>query len=1107
MKLRSSLNLFLLLFLFTGISSNVPASPGDLDPTFSFDGISSDGIGSGTYNDGQAGAVQTDGKIVIAGRAQYGSANPTCGVSRYNPDGSIDTTFDFDGRAFVPVNDSFHCWTMAIQPDGKIIVAGDRFGGTPRGFGLARFNPDGSLDNSFDGDGRVVTDVGSTTYRLSAIAIQPDGKIVAAGNVFTGATTDILLIRYNSDGSVDNSFDGDGKVITSVGTGTDEAHAVAIQADGKIVAAGYANSNSDFDFVLVRYNADGSLDSSFDTDGKVITHIGDASGAEAVTIQPDGKIVAAGEGGGGPNSEFAVARYNLNGSLDTSFDMDGIVTTPMGTGYDFADDVKIQADGKILLTGDREQADDYDFALARYNTDGSLDTSFDGDGKVTTNFGDDDVAVTVSLQSNGKLVAVGYTGNDANSIVTYNAAIARYNADGSIDTSLDSDGKLVSDIGFQNSTARAMAIQSDGKTVVAGYTFNGVDNDFSVIRYTTDGFLDPTFDGDGRVIVPIYEGNDVANAIAIQPNGKIVVAGSAHNGVNNDFAFIRLNTDGSLDGSFGLGGKVAVGITFSTNSNEIANAVAVQPDGKIIAAGSAFTTVEKFGFVRLLPSGELDTSFDGDGKLISLIGSASESNVATALALQPDGKIVAAGGFSSRLTVARYNSDGSPDLSFSGVGYVFVSSVGAAETVVIQSDGKIVTGGAGSIGGFGLNFALVRLNANGTPDGSFGSQGTTVTQFTGVNSKINSIALRPDGRILAAGLTDRLVPNDDDFALAQYNTNGTLDTSFGNAGKRVIDIFDGSTDYIRGVALDASGRATVAGTSNGLFTVARILGDLSGLKSPFDFDGDGKTDIGIFRPSGGEWWINRSGNGQTFALQFGASTDVIAPADFTGDGKSDIAFFRPSSGEWYVLRSEDFSFFALPFGTNGDVPVPADYDADGKADFAVFRPSSSTWFVSQSSGAPTRIFQFGITGDSPVVSDYDNDGKADVGIFRPAASGAEWWIQRSTAGLLAMQFGGSTDKPVQGDYTGDGKADIAIWRPSTGEWLIVRSEDFSFYGFPFGTNGDVVAPGDYDGDGKFDVTVFRPSSATWFISRTTAGTQIVQFGANGDRPLPNAFVP
>ncbi|MEP6703831.1 MAG: VCBS repeat-containing protein, partial [Acidobacteriota bacterium] len=151
--------------------------------------------------------------------------------------------------------------------------------------------------------------------------------------------------------------------------------------------------------------------------------------------------------------------------------------------------------------------------------------------------------------------------------------------------------------------------------------------------------------------------------------------------------------------------------------------------------------------------------------------------------------------------------------------------------------------------------------------------------------------------------------------------------------------------------------------------------------------------------------------------------------------------------------------------------------------------------------------QFGIAGDQPTVADYDGDGRADIGIFRPAVSGAEWWISRSTAGLLAMQFGSPTDKAVQGDYTGDGKADVAVWRPSTGQWFIVRSEDSSFYGFPFGTNGDVPSPGDYDGDGKFDPTVFRPSSSTWFIARTTAGTQILQFGATGDRPLPNAFVP
>jgi hypothetical protein len=277
-----------------------------------------------------------------------------------------------------------------------------------------------------------------------------------------------------------------------------------------------------------------------------------------------------------------------------------------------------------------------------------------------------------------------------------------------------------------------------------------------------------------------------------------------------------------------------------------------------------------------------------------------------------------------------------------------------------------------------------------------------------------------------------------------------------------------------------------------------------GRRSAFDFDGDGKTDIGIFRPSVAEWWINRSSTGATFAAQFGATTDEITPADYTGDGKTDIAFWRPSSGEWYVLRSEDNSFYAVPFGASGDIPAPADYDADGKADTAVFRPSTATWYISRSSGG-TTIQQFGANGDQPVAADYDGDGRTDIAIYRP--SNGQWWINRSTAGVLAVSFGESNDKAVQGDYTGDGKADVAFWRPSTGEWYILRSEDSSYYSVPFGVSTDMPAPGDYDGDGRHDLTVFRPSTATWYSNRSTAGTVIQQFGAPGDRPVPNAFVP
>ncbi len=276
--------------------------------------------------------------------------------------------------------------------------------------------------------------------------------------------------------------------------------------------------------------------------------------------------------------------------------------------------------------------------------------------------------------------------------------------------------------------------------------------------------------------------------------------------------------------------------------------------------------------------------------------------------------------------------------------------------------------------------------------------------------------------------------------------------------------------------------------------------------TPFDFDGDAKTDIGIFRPSDGSWWYSRSADNSVRVSNFGNSTDVISPGDFTGDGKADIAIFRPASGEWFVQRSEDNTFFSFPFGTSGDVPVPSDYDGDGKTDAAVFRPSAATWFILNSGNGSTAIVTFGANGDKPVNADYDGDGKTDIAIFRPS-DGSWWYLRSSDSEFRVFRFGLGTDKPVQGDYTGDGKADIAVFRASTGEWFFQRSEDNSYYAVPFGTSGDVPAPGDYDGDGKFDTAVFRPSAATWYVNRSTAGILITSFGTNGDRPIPNAFVP
>jgi len=288
------------------------------------------------------------------------------------------------------------------------------------------------------------------------------------------------------------------------------------------------------------------------------------------------------------------------------------------------------------------------------------------------------------------------------------------------------------------------------------------------------------------------------------------------------------------------------------------------------------------------------------------------------------------------------------------------------------------------------------------------------------------------------------------------------------------------------------------------------------VKSPnfADFDGDLKTDLSIFRPNDSfvpglsEWWIQRSTDNVTIAYQFGTPTDKITPGDYDGDGKTDVALWRPSTGEWFVLRSSNLTFFAAPFGVSSDKPAPADFDGDGKTDFAVFRPSQTTWYINKTSGG-VDIIPFGLSNDIPQPNDYDGDGKADIAIFRPTGSSgqSEWWILRSTGGNFATPFGTATDKPVPGDYTGDGKADIAFWRPSSGEWFVLRSEDLSFYAAPFGTNGDIPAPGDYDGDGKFDFGIFRPTSTTWFILKSSGGTLIQQFGLTGDIPVPSAFVP
>jgi len=416
--------------------------------------------------------------------------------------------------------------------------------------------------------------------------------------------------------------------------------------------------------------ADGLLDTTFGTGGKVTTPIG-ASGDEAksVVLQSDGKIVVAGHAHNGTNDDFAVARYNTDGVLDTTFGTGGIVTTPIGTSTDKANSVVLQSDGKIVVAGYARissTANTDDFAVARYTTAGVLDTTF-GDidsgatrkGFVTTPIGTvNEQAYSVVLQSDGKIVVAGYARIGS----TDDFAVARYTTAGVLDTTfgdIDSGatrkGFVTTDIGTSTDRAYSVVLQSDGKIVVAGYAHNGTNDDFAVARYTTAGVLDITFGTGGFVTTPIGTSTDRANSVVLQSDGKIVVAGTAYNGDNDDFAVARYTTAGVLDITFGTGGFVTTPIG---TSNDRANSVVLQSDGKIMVAGYArIGSYDEFAVARYNTDGVLDITFGTDGKVTTSIGISDDR--ANSVVLQSDGKIVVAGsadnGSNNDIAVARYS--------------------------------------------------------------------------------------------------------------------------------------------------------------------------------------------------------------------------------------------------------------------------------------------------------------------------------------------------------------------------------------------------------------------------------------------------------------------
>jgi hypothetical protein len=270
-----------------------------------------------------------------------------------------------------------------------------------------------------------------------------------------------------------------------------------------------------------------------------------------------------------------------------------------------------------------------------------------------------------------------------------------------------------------------------------------------------------------------------------------------------------------------------------------------------------------------------------------------------------------------------------------------------------------------------------------------------------------------------------------------------------------------------------------------------------------DFDGDGKTDISVFRPGTGQWFISGSLGSSFTAHEFGAALDVLTPGDYDGDGKTDLAVFRPSDSTWY-FRTKG-SFTGRQFGEPGDIPAQADFDGDGRTDIAVFRPSTGMWYIGFSDSLNSfGAVQFGQDGDRPAAGDYDGDGRADIAVWRP--SDGTWYVLGTTAGFYGVSWGVSTDIPAPGDYDGDGTVDPAVFRGAIGTWYVFGSTD-GIFARQFGQDGDLPVTGDYDGDGHYDISVFRPASSTWYVRQDNGDYTAREFGILDDKPIPTAYLP
>lgn len=801
-------------------------NPVSLDPDFG--SVTTDVLGD-TYDSPVAVAVQPDGKILTLVN-QFSFSGPSSHLLRYLPDGTLDTTFGVGGDLKLTVDTNTSFSRMELQPDGRIILAGDQYNGENLDLLAMRLQIEGGIDTTFGDEGFVQIDLGGTES-LRDLVLGPDQIVLVAkhDSYFVG-----LVQLHADDGALDLSFSGDGRSIIDLPGYDEDPQVAALFGDGSIGVAGFLQANGQADLFVMKVDyITGELDASFGSGGFSTTLLGpNGASARDIAIQSDGRVLLAAISGE-EIRDFTLLRYDATGILDASFGTAGIVQTDFHGLEDDVATVSLRPDGKILLTGRITAANgDRLVGVARYETNGALDATYGVGGLAELHVAGTGLNVTAAhMRADGQLTLA--MEHSVQTVVTeVDIGLTRFAADGTVDGSFGNAGVVVTGLSGSSMkviTTTKVATQPDGKTLVAGSTHDMSGQlVWNVLRYNTDGSLDASFDGDGiaEVIIP---GAVVAlvGDFVLQPDGKIVVVGHAYQTGGPRPTLVRFHGDGTLDTSFGVAGIAQV--DFGPVDLQL-NGVALQADGKLVVTGHMAAAGVAILVMRFDTTGSLDTTFGDGGTVFTIV---QDLNVGKAVAIQDDGKIVV-GGYTSlfddqyqQMVVARYDSTGNLDGSFGaeGIALLDIAALNGITDLAIAADGMIVAIGATQSD----KLVAIRLTSNGTADASFGDEGAAEFDFH-YPGEAHSLALQADGKLLVAGFATTTGPSGTDFAVVRLTTAGELDFGFGQAGVHLQDM---GAAYDRGtsIAIDPSGGFVVAGITLGGsptpdFAVVHFRGDI-----------------------------------------------------------------------------------------------------------------------------------------------------------------------------------------------------------------------------------------------------------------------------------------